>query len=382
MLFNSGSLKALYLHWPFCPYRCSFCPFVALASHDQFMQVYHRALAREIRVFAKQLDGKPRLTSIFFGGGTPSTYPNELLLDMAAILKKSFNTDESEITIEVNPGTVRPGQLISWERMGINRLSIGIQSLNNTVLKRLNRKHSANESLSLIEQAGKNFKNISVDLILGLPGLSANEWKKTVAHIASLPITHISLYFLTVHETTPLYFSLQNRKMSLPEEEEITDLYHWSADYLETQGLSRYELSNFARQGYESQHNMVYWQRAPYKGFGLGACSFNGTTRTANEKNLSRYLDKINSKQSTITFTEELSSEQVAMEKLMLGLRCTHGVKIETVETDLPPHHKQQFRKRITTLKKEHLIAERRGAIALTPAGLVVENEIVTRLLQ
>jgi len=382
MTFDSQTLQALYLHWPFCPYRCSFCPFVALASHDQFMQAYHHALAGEVRTFAEQLDGKPRLTSIFLGGGTPSTYPDELLLDMAGILKKSFDTHESEITIEVNPGTVRPGQLIRWEQMGINRLSVGIQSLNDTVLKRLNRRHTANESLSLIEHAAKNFGNISVDLILGLPGVSAAEWKETLGKVASLPIAHISLYFLTVHETTPLYFSLQNKKVSLPEEDEITDLYHWSANFLATQGLHRYELSNFARPGYESRHNMVYWQRAPYKGFGLGACSFDGTTRTANEKNLSHYLEKINGDQSPVTFTEELSSEQVVMEKLMLGLRCAHGVTIDTIETDLPPHHKQQFRKRIATLKEEHLIAERRGTIALTPAGLVVENEVVTRLLQ
>jgi len=382
MPFNTDSLAALYIHWPFCPYRCSFCPFIALAAHDQFMQAYHKALKSEISRFAEELHDKPCLDSIFFGGGTPSTYPDELLLDMTAILRSLFITGESEITIEVNPGTVRPGQLASWECMGINRLSIGVQSLNDNVLQRLNRKHTAYDSLSLIKEATERFDNISVDLILGLPGVSAQEWKQTLARVAQLPIKHISLYFLTVHETTPLYFNLQSGRVTLPAEEEIVELYHWSSDYLETQGLYRYELSNFARPGYESQHNMVYWQRNPYKGFGLGACSFDGTIRTSNEKNLYRYIAQIKNQKPVVTFSETLTNEQVVMEKVMLGLRCRHGIAVEEITAHLSADAKKQFRKKVSTLIKENLIAQQCDAIWLTPAGLVVENEVVTRLLQ
>jgi len=382
MISFPDTLTALYIHWPFCPYRCRFCPFVALASHNQFMPTYHDALTHEVKNFAKKLDYKPDLTSIFLGGGTPSTYPDELLLDMTGILANVFVIDDSEITIEVNPGTVRPGQLSSWERMGINRLSIGVQTLNDIVLQRLNRRHTAHESLSLIKRASDRFDNLSVDLILGLPGVSTREWKETLRRIVSLPIKHLSLYFLTVHETTPLYFDLRKGNVTLPLEDEMIDLYHWSAEFLDQEGLQRYELSNFARPGYESRHNKVYWQRKPYKGFGLGACSFDGTTRTANEKNLSRYIEYMRSNQPATVFEERLTTQQVVMETMMLGLRCKEGVSLKDIAAHLKPDQRKQLRKRVTSLKNKNFIAERRGSIMLTPAGLVLENEIVTQLLR
>jgi len=374
--------RALYLHWPFCPYRCSFCPFIALASHDEFMQAYHEAMKREVEAFSQQLTTRPPLTSIFFGGGTPSTYPDDLLLDMVAILRKLFVIADSEITIEINPGTVKEGQLTRWRQAGINRLSIGIQSLNDRVLHRLGRMQTAKEALSLVTQAANHFDNLSVDLMLGLPGIAPAEWKRTLARIVALPIVHVSLYFLTIHETTPIYFEIERGNITLPAETEIVDLYHWSHDFLEQHGLMRYELSNFARPGYRSRHNQVYWQRQPYRGFGISASSFDGEQRTRNEKNIARYIEKIGHSESAVDFSERLTNEQVVTETLMLGLRCTSGVRLEEVTAYLPAKESQQLHERISLLQKRGLIIEKEGTVMLTRAGLVVENEVLAHLLR
>src|SRR3990167_733026 len=224
---------SMYIHWPFCPYRCHFCPFVALAGHDQFMGRYHKALCQEIDAFKHEGMGKLALDTIYLGGGTPSTYPNELLLDMFGTLRKNFNFDhKSEVTIEVNPGTVAKGQVTFWRDIGINRISIGVQSLKDPVLKKLNRHQSAQDVYALLEQACDIMPIISVDLILGLPDVNEDEWKSYLKTIVSWPIKHLSMYFLTVHENTQLYFGVKTKKVVLPCEDYMIDLYYWSIDFL------------------------------------------------------------------------------------------------------------------------------------------------------
>src|SRR5581483_9003216 len=212
----SAQTSSLYIHWPFCPYRCHYCPFVALASHDPFMERYHKALIQEIREFGHHSSSKTALQTIYFGGGTPSTYPDHLLLDMFAILGEFFIIDgDTEITIEVNPGTVRPEQLVLWKKMGINRMSVGVQSLNDEALKKLNRLQKASDVYALLEKAPSFFDNISVDVILGLPGVDSVEWKQLLAEIVTWKIKHISMYVLEVHDTTPLFFNVKSKKVTL-----------------------------------------------------------------------------------------------------------------------------------------------------------------------
>jgi oxygen-independent coproporphyrinogen III oxidase len=378
-LINTPSI---YVHWPFCPYKCHFCPFVAIAGHDEFKESYHHALLKEIRQFGSIYSGNKSVQTIFLGGGTPSTYPDHLLLDTFDTLKEVFTvTLDTEITIEVNPGTVTENQLAHWATLGINRLSIGVQSLNDAVLKKLNRLQSADDVRRLIALASRQFDNISVDLIVGLPGVSDDEWRAFLTEIVSWPVKHISIYYLTVHEHTQLYYGVKNKKVSLPADEGVVDLYQWSIEFLKEHGIFQYELSNFARPGYESKHNRAYWRRTPYKGFGLGACSFDGRSRFQNDKNLIRYIESSQKDLMDVTiFSEYLSIEQIRLEKIMLGIRHIEGVSINEVIEGLTIEENKQFIATVKALCENGLLYEHDGRIGLTPAGLNVENEVVLKL--
>lgn len=377
----SAKTRSLYIHWPFCPYRCHYCPFVALASHDPFMERYHNALIKEIREFGSQYTEKLPLDTIYFGGGTPSTYPDHLLLDTFGILGEFFSFDErTEITLEVNPGTVRPEQLGLWKQLGINRMSVGVQSLNDDVLKKLNRLQKAEDVYFLLDKAPHFFDNISVDVILGLPGVSKAEWKSLLAEIVTWKISHISMYVLEVHDTTPLFFNVASKKVALPCDDEVVGLYYWSRDFLAKYGFNQYEISSFAREGRESRHNSMYWERKPYRGFGLGACSFDGIARLQNEKNLIKYLESVEQNTYKPAFVETITTQQVYAEKIMLGLRRMQGVVWSEISGDLTDEQRNQLMSKINELKEKNLIRECDGRLQLTPAGLVVENEIITRL--
>ena len=377
----SANTRSLYIHWPFCPYRCHYCPFVALASHDPFMERYHNALVKEIKDFGKNYTEKLPLDTIYFGGGTPSTYPDHLLLDMFGILREYFSFDENtEITLEVNPGTVRPEQLPLWKELGINRISVGVQSLNDSVLHKLNRLQKATDVYSLLEKAPEYFDNISVDVILGLPGVSTTEWKELLAKIVTWKITHLSMYILEIHDSTPLFFNVKSKKITLPCDEDVVETYHWSREFLAENGFIQYEVSSFARNSKESRHNTTYWERKPYRGFGLGACSFDGVSRLQNEKNLMKYLESIENDTYQPIFTEIISPNQTYAEKIMLGLRRIKGVCWEDISQDLNNEQKEKLKATINALEEKKLVSQNNGRLQLTPAGLVVENEIITRL--
>ena len=194
------------------------------------------------------------------------------------------------------------------------------------------------------------------------------------------PITHISVYFLTVHENTQLYFKVQANRMTLPSDETMIDLYYWTIDYLQKHGFEQYELSNFAKPGYESRHNTVYWDRKPYKAFGLGASSFDGEHRFQNEKSLMRYLECIERGDDSTSFCETVSPEQAHLEKLMLGLRRRTGVAWNCALEDLTAPKREQFKNRVALLKEEGLLRQKDDRLFLTRSGLVVENEILTQL--
>ncbi len=382
MKFNPGaSAQSLYIHWPFCPYRCHFCPFVALAGHDSFMMQYHKALLKELELFFDQRLNSLPLQTVFFGGGTPSTYPEDLLEETINLLQERAGfTDTYEMTIEVNPGTVTTEKLHAWKKLGINRLSIGVQSLNDELLKKLNRHQKAADVYALLEAGSALFENISVDLIIGLPGVSPDEWKRLISIVCSWPIKHVSMYFLTVHEDTQLYFGVQRNTIVLPREDEVVDLYYWTIERFAESGIHQYEISNFGRPGWESQHNRVYWDRKPYMACGLGACSFDGTQRFQNEKNLLNYMNNAINNDTVVVFAETLTDDQAWLEWLMLGLRQIKGIALDDVLTPLTSGGRELFMMRVQELVAVHMIKCENGRIALTPGGLSVASEVTVKL--
>lgn len=328
-----------------------------MASHEEFMQQYHHALINEIKDFSLYNHDQVPLKTIYFGGGTPSTYPGPLLLDTFAILRKSFIFDDNiEITLEVNPGTVTKELLETWKAAGINRLSIGVQSLKDVVLKSLNRHQTRQDVEQVLRDASSYIHNLSVDFIIGLPGVSDDEWRDMIKEAALWPIKHISIYFLTVHEDTPLYFKVASKKISLPPDDALVDLYDWTVEYLSQYGFNRYEVSNFAKQGYESKHNAAYWDRKTYKGFGLGACSFNGSVRFQNTKNLGCYIAKKATDQDFTIAQEVLNASQIRLEKLMLALRQSKGLEMAILMDSLTLEQQQVMQTRIQLLQDIGLI--------------------------
>lgn len=345
------------------------------------MEQYHNALKKEIQLFAQNYHEKIALDTIYMGGGTPSTYPDQLLLDTFGTLRDVFIFDgTSEITIEVNPGTVRIEQLALWKSLGINRLSIGVQSLKDQLLKKLNRHQSAQDVYDVLAHASKHFENLSVDFILGLPEISPDEWKDLLQKAVTWPINHISIYFLTVHEETPLYFGVQKKKITLPCDDQVVDLYYWSVDYLKQYGFEQYEISNFAKPGFQSRHNTMYWERKPYKAFGLGACEFDGKSRFQNQKNLMAYIHGIERNENITVFSECLTDQQIYLERIMLGLRRTQGVPFQELVQELSEDQKELIKQKLIWLKENQFIVENNDRLALTPKGLAVENDIVIKL--
>jgi len=346
------------------------------------MSEYHNALIREIESFRHELDNLMYIDTLYIGGGTPSTYPDLLLIDLFAKLREfAVISDHTEVTIEVNPGTVHAGQLALWQSLGINRLSIGVQSLKDPVLHSLNRLQSAHSVITLLEQARDYVSNISIDLILGLPGVSHDEWRSTLDTVVTWPITHISVYFLTIHEDTPLYFKVKNNTVTLLCDDSMIQLYHESRAVLKAHGFEHYEVSSFARPGYQSRHNTVYWERIPYKAFGLGACSFDGTKRFQNQKNLMSYIKAMQSGQDGIASMEELTERQIALERIMLGLRRSKGVNRDIIEA-LNANRKAVVQEKIEEFKRNQWMCERDGMLSLTAAGFVLENEIIVQLCE
>ncbi len=342
---------------------------------------YHEALMQEIALFARYSDSRIKLETIFFGGGTPSTYPDGLLLDMFATLRKVFCiSDNAEISIEVNPGTVRKEQLVLWKGLGINRISMGVQSLDDAILKKLNRHQSAADTRNLVRDAATIFENISVDLILGLPGVTTQAWQAMLHEVVTWPLQHVSIYFLTLHENTRLYFDVQRDRTSMLTDDAMIDLYQWSVEFLRTHGFHRYETSNFARAGYESRHNTAYWEHKSYKGFGLGACSFDGTSRFKNQENLTAYLEGIERGADVSVSTEKLTYEQLHLEKVMLGLRRSCGVEIKDLVDGLSSDQLELVRQNIALFKESGLIQEIGDRLVLTDAGFVVQDEISVKL--
>ena len=377
-----NSPEHIYIHWPFCKSKCYYCDFISFQSHENFQADYHKALCTQIKGFVKNNQKVSSIKTIFLGGGSPSLYPLDLLKDLFKVLRQSFDLKNcSEITIEVNPADVTEEKLKTWRELGINRLSAGVQILDDKILQDLKCKQTIKDVQNFIKIAPNYFSNISVDLILGLPGTSQKIWNETLQQVVSWSIKHLSLYLLMVYDKTPLFFKLKEKELHLLAEKQIEDMYLYSVKFLKDHGFEQYEISNFAKPGFSSVHNIAYWDRKPYVGFGLAASSFDGVKRCVNEKKLGQYLKCLNSKGSQKLHSEEvLDKKQEILEVLMLGLRQTKGVDLHRVLYLLSNDEREKFLSGIKILKSQDLIQEIGGRMSLTLKGMMLENEVILRL--
>lgn len=377
-------LFSLYIHWPFCSTKCNYCDFVAFEQHADFQEAYHHALLKEIEHFvATNPLYTPDITTVFMGGGTPSLYPLDYMAQLFATLKKHFNFDGiKEFSMEANPADINEERLDVWESFGINRLSMGVQVLDDNVLLKLNRRQRTADVTNALKIIPKYFNNFSMDFILGLPGISNQTWDASIDCALASQAKHISIYFLMVHEKTPLYFQVQKGKVKLHDDADLIAQYEKTIAKLTTNGFEQYEISNFARHGYASVHNQAYWERLPYQGFGIGACSFDGARRFMNEKNLTTYLTNVFNKNfENLSTCENLTPEQEKLEMLMLGLRQNKGVGLHRMVYYLDTEKKQRVFEAIELLKSQGLLVQNGDQIRLTLQGMALENEIILKLI-
>ncbi len=327
--------KEIYIHIPFCKRKCAYCDFLSFPGSESQQRDYVNALLAEIQT---EPEGGS-VSAIFFGGGTPSLLDATEIQRIMEVLKEKYDlTEDAEITIEANPGTLDREKLEIYRKAGINRLSLGLQSAHNQELQTLGRIHTWEEfleSFQLAREAG--FSNINVDLMSALPGQSPDDWRDTLKKVADLNPEHISAYSLIIEEGTPFYDKYEQEEEQreagnscklLPTEEEERQMYYDTEKLLQAAGYHRYEISNYAKAGRECRHNCGYWRRVDYRGFGLGAASLIREVRFTNTRSLEEYLNR-----DFLRREEEILTTQAQMEEFMfLGLRLCIGISIKEFE--------------------------------------------------
>lgn len=359
----------IYLHIPFCVKKCNYCDFLSAPATEAVREQYVERLLEEISGYEELLKDR-RITTVFWGGGTPSILPGEEILRIMEKLKSSSEfLETAEITIEANPGTVTKEKLLLWKAAGINRLSFGLQSAENAELRKLGRVHTweeFEENYHLARACG--FSNINVDLMSALPGQTVESWKKTLERVTSLEPEHISAYSLIIEEGTPFYEAYAEHPECLPTEEEEREMYYETKRFLAGWGYERYEISNYAKPGFECRHNLSYWERKDYLGLGLGAASLLGNIRKTAQPELTEYL------KGNFDGEQELLSDTAAMEEyFFLGLRKTKGI-------DWTPY-REQYEDVVKQLIKKGLLETEDTYLRLTELGIDVSNQVLAEFL-
>ena len=370
----------IYIHIPFCASKCGYCDFYSLAGCDKFMPKFHSALTEHIREASEQMQDY-FIDTVYFGGGTPSYYGARRICEIFNELKCSAMVYKTaEVTMECNPDSIKRRDMGVLLEAGVNRLSIGAQSANDDILKLIGRRHNWMQVETAVANARKaGFKNISLDLIYGLPSQTKDDWADTLNKAIALKPEHISCYGLKLEEGTPLY-SYKDSPF-LPDDDEQADMYLYTAETLERYGYRQYEISNFAQPGFESKHNLKYWLLKDYMGFGPGAHSCVNNVRYSYVKDVQRYIRGIQSEDTIIDEYEKIGILERATEYIMLGMRTVRGIS----EKEYHNLYRSDF-KPIEELLKEYEFkgwaVSENGRWHFTPSGFLLSNLLIGLMLE
>lgn len=383
----------LYVHLPFCTTHCTYCPF-AISTDLSQQNAYTDALIREIASISapppasrlrpeQERDagptcagsaGLPSLDTIYLGGGTPSRASLENLTLIVAAVRAHFAIDAgAEITMEANPEDVTAATVEAWRELGVNRISLGVQAFDDAELTAIGRIHDRAQALDAVRTVIASGARANLDLILGLPAQTAGTYRASLTTAIELGVGHLSLYMLDLDERTPLQVQVARGRVSLPEEDMVADLYLETVDRLSAAGLQQYEISNFARPGEESRHNLRYWKRDEYLGVGLGAHSFTGARRYANTRDMRRYIEL---SPDARDFEETLGGDEVRRETIFLHLRQTSGMCYE----DLVAFCGQEGLEWLERGLQGGWLQQRDGRVAFTGSGFLQSNEFISQL--
>lgn len=371
----------VYIHIPFCASKCGYCDFYSLAGCDHMMPDYQDALIDHIEESSQALKSY-EVDSVYFGGGTPSFYGADRIVEIFNTLKLNGNVRlDSEVTVECNPDSTSLNALKLLREEGVNRLSLGVQCANNDILKLIGRRHNFQQVKRAIQDArDAGFENVSLDLIYGLPSQSKSDWAETLARTIELHPEHISCYGLKLEEETPMYERYKGSPI-LPDDDEQADMYFYAADVLERYGYKQYEISNFAAKGFESKHNLKYWNLDDYMGFGPGAHSCVGNLRYSFVKDLKQYISGVARGVSIIDEYNRIDPMEKAVEYIMFGMRTANGISENDYRTrcqcDWRPIHK------VLLAFAEKGWAEKTGdRWHFTVPGYLISNTLIGILLE
>jgi len=347
------------------------------------MEDYVSAVCKEIKMRGKEWGKYYDITSIYVGGGSPSVLKEGLVAKIITEIKNSFKVLQNcEISVELNPGSVTEKKLLEYKLVGANRLSIGGQTLNNKILKLLDRQHDVKDTITAINLARKiGFENINVDMMLALPTQKLRDVKKMAKFLVKHKIPHISPYSLILEPSTPLYRQVMQKQVTLPTEEESVEMYNYVFNYLTKHGYNRYEVSNFSYPDYESRHNLNYWQMGEYVAFGLAGHSFVDNVRFANTEKLDEYLSMIEQNKLPVVSKEKVSISQRKDETMMLALRTSEGLNIKDFDAKFGCHLLTDKKQEIEFLTSHNFISVKRGYLKVNDNAFYVLNSIITKLI-
>ncbi len=359
---------SIYIHIPFCKQKCNYCAFASFCANSQTIENYIETLCDEIK---RRKCNKP-VKTIYIGGGTPSILEPKQIEKIVKTLFDCFDIfEDAEFTIEANPNSITEEKLLMWKSLRVNRVSVGVQSLKDKSLKKIGRLHDHKTAIEKIKLTRKYFANVSADLIVGLEDETGKDLCKYAYELLSLGVKHISCYLLEIYENTRIHKLIAEKKYKPLTDEQTIEAFNKLSTYLIDKGMERYEISNFAFEGFESKHNLNYWQRGDYFGFGLGAHSFEGTRRYYNAETLEEY-------ELGIIQEEDLQSNEEIEEVIMLGLRCRLGVSLSKVKDMGYDITKNKY---YSDYISQEILYEEDGVLSLNPIYYHLSNTIISNLL-
>jgi putative oxygen-independent coproporphyrinogen III oxidase len=384
---NSQNFISIYIHWPFCLAKCPYCDFNSHVANKFDHKSWLEAYKKEIRYFQNFIQNR-YIKSIFFGGGTPSLMDPSIPAGIIELLSNIGTIDSNtEITLEANPTSVEAGKFESFRKAGINRVSVGVQSLIEADLQKLGRKHNSLEAINAIKLAKEIFPRFSFDLIYAREGQNLLSWKEELKLATELAGDHISLYQLTIEKATPFYSMYQKGKLILPESDIAADMYEWTLDYLRGLGYKRYEISNYAYDGFESRHNLAYWHYDEYLGIGPGAHSRiyldnQNLYGLMNYHKPEKWLELVNENGHGLQSKNILTDLETLEEIIMMGMRLESGITDEKLRKYLGKGFSEALNiDEIEKLVKSGFVKFDEKKLALTDKGLLMHSSVIAGML-
>ncbi|MCX7749718.1 MAG: radical SAM family heme chaperone HemW [Clostridia bacterium] len=367
----------LYIHIPFCKSKCLYCDFNSACSKDHLIPGYFDALKHEILLYRESLAGADFAT-VFIGGGTPSYVDSKYIYETVHWVKQNFNLAEAaEVTMEANPGTLTVGKLETYAVSGINRISMGLQAWQEPLLKSLGRIHTSEDFVENYKQARKaGFKNINIDLIFGLPGQQLSDWEETLYRVMELNPEHISCYSLKIEEGTGFGQKLEEGKIEVIDDVLDREMYYLAQKKFGENGYKQYEISNFAKEGYVSEHNLIYWKGMEYIGLGAGAHSYYEGERFNNKPDIEEYIGFIERNVIPRENEEVIGQDEKMTEFMILGLRLIDGISIRQFNASFGEDIFHVFGEALGKLQKKELIKIEADRIKLSSLGLDMANQV------